>query len=56
VKRQCLVCGGPMRERTRQEPVSRDGKPLKLVPIAKCKKCGSWIDLPNADHHARGDV
>lgn len=48
IVRQCLVCGGPMRERVRRETWNRDGKPPILVPIAKCKKCGSWVDLPNA--------
>ena len=46
--RQCLVCGGPMRERVRRETWNRDGKPPILVPIAKCKKCWSWVNLPNA--------
>jgi hypothetical protein len=36
-----------MRERTRKVTWNREGKPPKLVPIAKCKKCGSWVDLPN---------
>jgi hypothetical protein len=46
--RQCLVCGGPMRERTRKEHTT-DGRIPKQIPIAKCRKCGSWIDLPNKD-------
>jgi len=41
VIRQCLVCGGSMRERTRKETWNREGKPPVLIPIAKCKKCGS---------------
>jgi len=36
-----------MRERVRRETWNRDGKPPILIPIAKCKKCGSWVDLPN---------
>lgn len=52
VVRQCFVCGGPMRERTRKETTTENRLP-KLISILKCKKCGSWVDLPSISGEKR---